>query len=185
MVVLIFSTWWRGLELMTAALGRDRMPVDQFLKTIADVPRVPGLAVYLSREADGVPHALRQTLLHYHVLQECVLLLTIETHDAPFVHVEQRLRFEEAAPGMGRAVVTFGFLDDREVPGGLRYLPDGWRHESDDTSYVVGRMTVVPAGHATMVRWRRMLFRAMLRLAGSTAEYFRLPSVRVLEIGIE
>ena len=184
-MMLIFSTWSRGFDLMAAALGRDRMPVDLFLKTVADVPRVPGLAVYLSRQADSVPHALRQTLLHYQVLQEFVLLLTIETDDAPFVRPEQRLRFEATAPGMARAVVTFGFFDEPNVPDALRYLPDGWRHDTDDTSYVVGRLTAVPAVRPTMVRWRRMLFRVMSRLAGSTAEYFRLPSARVIEIGIE
>jgi KUP system potassium uptake protein len=184
-MMLIFSTWSRGFDLMAAALGRDRMPVDLFLKTVANVPRVPGLAVYLSRQADSVPHALRQTLLHYHVLQEFVLLLTIETDDAPFVRPEQRLRFEATAPGMARAVVTFGFFDEPNVPDALRYLPDGWCHDTDDTSYVVGRLTAVPAVRPTMVRWRRMLFRVMSRLAGSTAEYFRLPSARVIEIGIE
>ncbi len=184
-MMLIFSTWSRGFDLMAAALGRDRMPVDLFLKTVADVPRVPGLAVYLSRQADSVPHALRQTLLHYQVLQEFVLLLTIETDDAPFVRPEQRLRFEATAPGMARAVVTFGFFDEPNVPDALRYLPDGWCHDTDDTSYVVGRLTAVPAVRPTMVRWRRMLFRVMSRLAGSTAEYFRLPSARVIEIGIE
>ncbi len=185
LMMLIFSTWSKGLRLLAAALGRDRLSVDQFLKGVADLPRVPGLAVFLSREVDSVPHALRQTLLHYHALHKYVLLLTIETGDAPYVRPDQRLRFEEAAPGMGRAVVTFGFFDEPNVPGALRHLPDGWRHETEDTSYVVGRLIAVPAAAPTMMRWRRMLFRVMLRLAGSTSEYFRLPHGRVIEIGNE
>jgi KUP system potassium uptake protein len=185
LMMLLFTTWSRGLELIAAALGRDRMPVEEFLKANADVPRVPGLAVYFTREEGTIPTALRQNLLHYRVLHECVLLLTLETDLSPRVPPERRLRFDEIAPGMARAVLTFGFFDEPDVPGALRSLPDGWRHEPDDTSFIVGRLIAVPAEHPGMYRWRQMLFRILLRLAGSATEYFRLPSRRVIELGNE
>jgi KUP system potassium uptake protein len=184
-MMLIFNTWARGRDVMAAALERDQMPVDAFLKANADVPRVPGLAVYLSRQAGTVPHALRQILLHTHVLHENVLLATYETSYAPFIPADKRLQFEEIAPGMGRAVLTFGFFDEPNVPGALRSLPNDWRHEMDATSFIVGRLIAIRGAHPAMARWRGALFRLLLRLAGSAGEYFGLPISRVIEIGIE
>jgi KUP system potassium uptake protein len=185
-MMLIFTTWARGRDAMAASMARDQMPVEQFLRENSGLPRVPGLAVYLSRQPGTVPHALRQIVLHSHVLHECVLLATTETDYAPFVPSDKRLQFEEIAPGMARAVLTFGFFDDPNVPAVLRHLPDGWRHEMDATSFIVGRLVAIPGGaHPPMSRWRCVMFRLMLRLAGSVGEYFSLPPGRVIEIGVE
>ncbi|HEX3993242.1 MAG TPA: KUP/HAK/KT family potassium transporter, partial [Acetobacteraceae bacterium] len=184
-MMLIFATWSRGQTAIAAALARDQPPVEPFMRETAGLPRVPGLAVYLSRQPGTVPHALRQMVLHWQVLHEFVLLVTIETDYAPFVPSDQRLHFEEIAPGMGHAVLTFGYFDGPNLPAALRYLPDGWRHEMDATSFVVGRMIAIPGAHPLMPRWRGVLFRMMLRVAGSACEYFGLPASRVIEIGIE
>jgi KUP system potassium uptake protein len=141
--------------------------------------------VYLSRQADQVPTALPRSLRYNHVLHEFVLLLTIRTDNAPRVPPAQRLRFEEAAPGIGRAVLTFGFFDEPNVPAALELLPAPWRHPIDETSYVIGRLIAIRSGRPAMYRWRQTLFRIMLRLAGSATEYFRLPPGRVIELGVE
>jgi KUP system potassium uptake protein len=185
LMMLIFTTWARGLSLMGASLGRTPLSVEDFLKAIADVPRVPGMGVYLSRQADSVPTALPQNLRHNHVLHEFVLLLTIGTDMASRVAPDQRLRFEEVAPGMGHATLTFGFFDEPNVPAALERLPEAWCHESGDTSYVVGRLIAIRGKSPGMYRWRQTLFRVMLRLSGSATEYFRLPTGRVIELGNE
>jgi KUP system potassium uptake protein len=124
-------------------------------------------------------------VLHSHVIHECVILATIDTDWAPFVPFKKRLQFEEIAPGMANAALTFGFFDQPDVPAILRLLPDRWRHEIDATSFIVGRLVAIPGPHPTMRRWRSVLFRLMLRLSGSVGEYFGLPPRRVIEIGIE
>ena len=185
-MTLIFTTWSRGVSLMSASLSREPMAVEQFLNENADVARVPGLAVYLTRQSDAVPAALPRGLRYNHVLHECILLLTIETAMAPRVSPEERLRFEEIAPGMSRAVLRFGFFDEPDVPAALRRLPNGaWHHEPDETIYVIGRLVTVQGARSGMSRWRAVLFRMMLRLAGSATDYFRLPFGRVIELGIE
>jgi KUP system potassium uptake protein len=184
-MTLLFTTWSRGLELMLAALGSEPLSVDQFLKANADVPRVPGLVVYLSRQENVLPFALPQMLRHTHVLHEHVLLLTLKTALSPRVAPAEQLQFDEKAPGMACAVLKFGFFDRPDVPAALRALPDGWRHDLDDTSYIVGRLVPIRGEHPRMARWRAALFRAMSRLSGSATEYFHLPSSRVIEVGNE
>ncbi len=182
-IMLLFATWARGRRLLTARLARQALPTDAFLSTTTDVPRVPGLAIYFTRDAAAVPTALLHSLKHHHVMHERVLLLTIETALSPHIPRESRLTFEELAPGAARATLIFGFLDRPDVPAALAMLPAGWAEEEMRTSYVLGRQIMVPAARPAMPLWQEKLFAGMVRLAGSTTEYFRLPPGRVVELG--
>jgi KUP system potassium uptake protein len=184
LMMVLFTTWSRGLSLLGEALGRDAMPVEHFMLENAAVARVPGLAVYLFRGTDGVPTALLQSLKHNHVLHEHVLLVTIRTALRPRLVPATRLRFQEIAPGMGRAVLTFGFREDPDVPFALSLLPAAWHEAPERTSYILGRQNPVPAASPGMARWRAGLFATMMRLSGSAAAgWFRLPPGRVVEMG--
>jgi KUP system potassium uptake protein len=144
---------------------------------------VPGLAVYFTRDEAGVPTALLHSLKHHHVLHERVVLLTIRTALLPHMESESRLRFEELATGMGRVVLTFGFLDEPDVPEALKLLPPAWREEPMRTSYVLGRQILIHAARPGMSRWREALFSALVRFSSSAMEYYRLPPGRVVELG--
>jgi len=170
MLMLLFTTWARGRTLLAARLARDAMPVDSFLRTSANAPRVPGLAVYFTRDSTGVPTALLHSLKHHHVLHEHVLLLTIQTAMLPHVARESRLHFEEIGPGTSRAVLTFGFLDEPDVPAALALLPPAWLEHATRTSYILGRQILVPAARPGMPKWQEALFAAMVRLSGSATE---------------
>jgi KUP system potassium uptake protein len=54
-----------------------------------------------------------------------------------------------------------------------------------ETSYYLGRERLIPTGTAPMARWRKRLFILMSRNARSAAEYFGLPSNRVVEMGAQ
>jgi KUP system potassium uptake protein len=183
LVMLLFTTWGKGRGLLAERLAQDALPVEDFLRGTARVPRVPGLAVYFTRDASGVPTALLHSLKHYHVLHEKVLLLTIRTALLPHVKHVHRLEFEELAPGMARAVLTFGFRDATNVPKALGFLPADWREEPLKTGYVLGRQILIPAKRPGMSLWREILFAGMVRLSGSAMEYYHLPPGRVVELG--
>ena len=54
-----------------------------------------------------------------------------------------------------------------------------------DTSFFLGRETLIPKLGSDMAFWREKLFIAMFRNAGSAAAYFRLPPNRVVELGTQ
>ncbi|MFI5001601.1 MAG: potassium transporter Kup [Reyranellales bacterium] len=182
-LMLLFTTWARGRTLLAARLAEEALPLEDFLRGTANVLRVPGLAVYFTRDVAGVPTALLHSLKHHHVLHQRVLLLTIRTALTPHVKHVHRLRFEELAPGTARAVLTFGFSDEPNVPKALGFLPVDWREEPMRTSYILGRQILIPAARHGMRLWRETLFAAMVRLSGSAMEYYRLPPGRVVELG--
>ena len=182
-LMLLFTTWAQGRRLLAARLAQDAMPVADFLATTGKVPRVPGLAVYFTRDTAGVPTALLHSLKHHHVLHERLLLLTIETALSPHVARDARLRLEELGAGAGRLVLTFGFLDKPDVPEMMKLLPAAWREVPDHISYVLGRQILIPSARPGMPLWREALFAAMVRLSSSAMEYYCLPPGRVVELG--
>jgi KUP system potassium uptake protein len=182
-LMLLFTTWSRGRTLLADRLASDAMPVADFLSSTARVQRVPGMAVYFTRDPTVAPTALLHSLKHYHVLHERVLLLTIQTALLPHVRHANRLRFEELAPGTGRAMLTFGFRDETNVPEALRLLPPDWHEDRMRTGYVLGRQILIPAAKPGMALWREAAFASMVRLSSSAMEYYHLPPDRVVELG--
>ena len=182
-LMLLFTTWAQGRRLLAARLAEDALPVADFLATTGEVARVPGLAVYFTRDTSGVPTALLHSLKHHHVLHRRVLLLTIATALSPHVAPDARLRVEALGSGMARLVLTFGFLDEPDVPEAMKLLPEAWSEAPDRISYVLGRQILIPAARPGMSLWREALFAAMVRLSSSAMEYYRLPPGRVVELG--
>lgn len=75
--------------------------------------RVPGTAVYMSRAINVIPFALMHNLKHNKVLHKRVILLTLRTEDAPYVHNVRRVQIEQLSPTFWRVVASYGW---RETP---------------------------------------------------------------------
>jgi KUP system potassium uptake protein len=54
-----------------------------------------------------------------------------------------------------------------------------------ETSFFLGRETLIPRLHSEMPLWREKLFVAMFRNAGSATTFFNIPSNRVVELGTQ
>jgi KUP system potassium uptake protein len=52
-----------------------------------------------------------------------------------------------------------------------------------DTSFFVGRLTIVPVSRSRWKRIRIAVFETMHRNAQPATEFFRIPSTRVVELG--
>jgi len=91
---LLMTTWKQGRALLKARRDRDAMPLDAFVQSMsgAEIPTVPGTAVFLTPHPDQVPHSLLHSLKHYKCLHERVVILNVNFTDEPFVPDEQRVR---------------------------------------------------------------------------------------------
>ena len=52
-----------------------------------------------------------------------------------------------------------------------------------DTSFFVGRVTIVPARHSSFGRFRCGVFEVLHRNALPATDFFRIPPNRVIELG--
>jgi KUP system potassium uptake protein len=182
------TTWKRGRDLLKARRDRDAMPLDAFVQSMsgADIPTVPGTAVFLTPNPEQVPHSLLHSLKHYKCLHERVVVLNVNFANEPFVPVEQRVKVAPLGERYHRVEVFFGFMDRPDLTGALHRCVDaGMACDLDNTTFFLGRETLIPRKKSDMAWWREKLFIAMSRNAGTVADYFGLPPNRVVELGAQ
>jgi KUP system potassium uptake protein len=54
-----------------------------------------------------------------------------------------------------------------------------------ETSYFVARQNIISTPGSGMASWREALYSSMARNARDAADYFKLPSNRVIELGTQ
>ena len=189
--VLLFTlmlTWRRGRQQVFDNLQKHAIPLDAFLESLFIAPpaRVPGTAIFLRGESDGVPHAMLHNLSHNKVLHERIVFLTVHITDEPRVEAQSRVRITGLGHGCHQLDVMFGFKDEPDIPDVLdRCASQGLAFDMMQTSFFIARQTVISTPGAGMAPWREHLFVAMQRNARDAADYYRIPTNRVIELGTQ
>ncbi|HSD61432.1 MAG TPA: potassium transporter Kup [Burkholderiales bacterium] len=187
-VFTLMTTWKRGRALLNSRLKEQAIDLDPFIGGLAHggPTRVPGTAVFMTPNFRGVPHALLHNLKHNKVLHEKVVLVTVVVRDVPHVPEAEQVRAEPLKENFWRVGVYYGFMDETNLPADLeRCARFGLVMEPMDTSYFIGRETLIPKIKSDMPYWREKIFVAMFRNAGSVTDFFRLPPNRVVEVGTQ
>jgi len=149
-------------------------------------PRVPGTAVFMTSDPTGVPVVLLHHLKHNKVLHQTVVIMSIEGEEIPQVPADERVTLKVLNEGVYQVVARFGFMETPDVPAVLASLEShGLRARPAETSFYLGRETLLPNGASTLARWRKLLFIVMARNAQSATAFFNLPPNRVLELGAQ
>jgi KUP system potassium uptake protein len=187
-VYLLMTTWKRGRLIVAGVLRENSLPMDLFLSDIArrKPPRVPGTAVFMTSDPAGVPIVLLHHLKHNKVLHETVVIMSIEGEEFPQVPAAERATLELLGDGFYKVVGRYGFMETPDVPALLNSVADqGLRARPAETSFYLGRETLLPDGNSDLSRWRKLLFIVMARNAQSATAFFNLPPNRVLELGAQ
>jgi KUP system potassium uptake protein len=189
--VIVFTqltTWKRGTALVTQRLHEGGLELGKFLNQVRkkSPQRVPGTAVFMTRNLNAVPLALLSNLKYNHVLHETTVLLDVITEDVPRVLLANRAQVKSLGQGFYQVSLHFGFMEESDVPKALaRIVHEDICFNPQCTNYFLGSQTLFATNHPGMALWREKLFIAMYRNAGSAIEYFKLPPERVMEVGIQ
>ncbi len=182
---LLLTTWSRGRKLMRERMSEHALPMEIFAKSAKNSAlRVPGTAIFMSSASSGVPSALLHNIKHNKVLHERVVILTIEIADVPYVDPNTRCEFTDMGDGFYRAVLHYGFMEETDVPAGLKHMERcGGVFDMMHTSFFLSRQTLLPSENPGMPIWREKLFAWMLMNSASAMDFFKLPTNRVVELG--
>lgn len=185
-LLTLMFTWRRGREILSQRFRDQIVPLTELFARARteSVTRVPGTAVFLTSSRDGAPPALMRNFEHNHVLHERVLLVTIVTADDPRVPEAERLSVEDLGLGLQRIVARYGFMQQPDVPK-LLARATGGTVDWDQTTFFLGRETLMPASKPQMARWRALLFVFLARNAQPATQFFRIPPARVMEVGAQ
>jgi KUP system potassium uptake protein len=183
-VFFLMSTWWRGRHVLLRALERDTYPLSDFIRQVHTKTRVPGTAIYMTSRLDMVPVPLLHNLKHNKVLHERIVILRVATENVPRIAPEDRIQTSHLGDNFHSVRVRYGFMEHPDIP---QVLEDCRSRKLEfnmmDTSFFVGRVTIVASGHSRLNGIRRQIFDFMHRNAQPATEFFRIPPNRVIELG--
>ena len=183
-------TWRTGRIILFDRIAKENPPVDQFWEEMrcADMPRVPGVAIYLTSRGDRVPSSLKLNVKHNQCLHESIILLTVLTERIPRVPKARRVSVEPRGHGFIRMTLRYGFAETPNVPLTLRRAVEQkidlcCKLDCDNVSYFVGRAIPVPSTRPEMSAWRERIFSFLTKNASTASSFFHIPSEQVVELG--
>jgi KUP system potassium uptake protein len=192
-VFALMSTWKAGRSALAEQLKDAGLPLDMFLGDIERKKpvRIPGTAVFMTSNAGAAPPVLLHHLKHNKILHERVVLVTLATEEIPIVPERERVTSRALQAGFYQVVAHYGFMETPDVPRLLESLPRRPPPNVPlvlkpmETTYYLGRETLLPTGPSRLARWRKKLFIIMARNAVTASQFFGLPPNRVVEMGAQ
>jgi KUP system potassium uptake protein len=147
---------------------------------------VPGTAIFMTAQADGVPYPLLFNLRHNQVLHERIIIMNVAMTEIPREDPATAVTIESLAEGFYRVTVRCGFMDEPDV---LKFLAQcgkqGLAVKIEATTFFVGRETLLATHRPGMPLWRDKLFALMSRNTPRITTAFNIPPEQVIEIGAQ
>jgi len=183
-IFYLMFTWRQGRHELMLRLERDTMPLKGFITDVQTKTRVPGTAIYMTGRLDVVPVPLLHNLKHNKVLHQRIVLLNVITANVPRIAADRRIEVNELGGNFYSVAVQYGFMEQPNIP---RALAQCRSHDLEfsmmDTSFFVGRLSIVASKQSHLTALQHRVFEAMHRNALPATEFFRIPPNRVIELG--
>ena len=182
---LLFVTWRDGRALLRAELQRRAVPMSKLPALLEGVTRVPGTAVFLVSHRGFVPTALLRNLEHNRVCHETIVILHLDIQRTPRQDLVSRSYPEEVMPGIHLVHARFGFMETPDVSVALAGAARrGLRFDEDCTFFLGWHLVRARARHG-LAGMKIRLFAWMQRRSAQAAEFFRMPTKRVVVLATE
>ena len=187
-IYLLMKTWREGREILRKNLLSISLDLETFAENMKNYPpvKVPGVAVFLSGNSNGVPRALLHNLKHNKVLHEHTVILSIRTEEVPYISAANRVSIRDFGGGIYRIIASFGFSETPHIPNLLAtiHIPE-FTFDPMQTTYFLGREVLIVIQSPLMSGWRKKLFGFMSHNALNATGFFHLPANRVVELGAQ
>ncbi|MEL4016048.1 low affinity potassium transporter Kup [Dryocola clanedunensis] len=189
LVMFVIMTTWKSERFrLLRRMHEHGNSLEAMIASLEKSPpvRVPGTAVYMSRALNVIPFAMLHNLKHNKVLHERVVLLTLRTEDAPYVHNVKRVSIEQLSPTFWRVVASYGWRETPNVEEVFRRCGlEGLSCRMMETSFFMSHESLIIGKRPWYLRLRGKLFLALQRNALRAPDQFEIPPNRVIELGTQ
>ena len=186
--MIMMTTWQRGRTLLGQMMKDASLPLEMFIQDVAtrQPQRVPGVALFLTGNPDGIPRTLLHNYKHNKILHRQNVMVTVHTEDIPRVPDEERVQVKILPEGFYQILVRYGFSEYPDLPAALRRLKvEGLELDPMKITFFLGRETLILVPRKNMMTWRKNLFAYLSRNAWDASKFFQIPPNRVIEVGIQ
>ena len=114
-----------------------------------------------------------------------IIILSIDILKTPHLNFEKRISLEKLTDHFYRLTAFYGFMEQVDVTKLMnnfkmsRHIPI----DLNETSYILGRETLIADKSIGMNIWQDKLFMFMSKNSQSATKYFNVPRNNVFEIG--
>ncbi|MTD39237.1 low affinity potassium transporter Kup [Erwinia sp. CPCC 100877] len=185
---IVMTTWKSERFRLLRRMHEHGNSLEALIASLEKSPpvRVSGTAVYMSRALNVIPFALLHNLKHNKVLHERVILLTLRTEDAPYVHNVKRVAIEQLSPTFWRVVASYGWRETPNVEEVFhRCGLEGLSCRMMETSFFMSHESLIIGKRPWYLRLRGRLFLLLQRNALRVPDQFEIPPNRVIELGTQ
>ena len=148
--------------------------------------RVKGTAVFMSAEPTNVPVALLHNVKHNKVLHERNIFLTVSTDKIPYVKPAARLEVSHLGYGFYRLIAHYGFMERPDINDVIACASaQGLQFTLKDSTFVLGKETIIATQNQGMAVWREKLFSFLLKNSAPATIFFNIPRENVIELGLQ
>ncbi|WP_022721265.1 potassium transporter Kup [Rhodopseudomonas sp. B29] len=188
-LMAVMITWRRGSKIVSRKTIRDEVVLDDFIKSIShssSISKVRGVAVFLTGNPNSTPTSLMHNLKHNKVLHEKNVILRVVTEDVPRVPEHERSSVETVNDRFSRMTLRFGYMESPNVPKAMAACTTrDFAFDIMNTSFFLSRRMIRAATRSEMPRWQSLLFANMAKWADDASLYFRIPTGRAVEVGMQ
>ena len=187
LICLIIWIWVRGKRLIDTRENEGAMTLAELGKSLAKskVARVDGTAVYLTANPQGVPGTILHNLKHNRVLHARNIVLSIRTASVPHVANEDRYTYVKVDENFARVTLHYGFMETPDVPNDLAQAIPAKDAPLNvmSTSYFMGKSVLSASKDEGLPLWQDIILIFLQRNAYNPAEFFGIPSNRIVALG--
>lgn len=187
-VYIVIGTWSRGRELLRERFSGEEIPFDMFLTdpNLKSVPRVPGTAVYMTKNPNGVPRTMLHNYKHNKIFHERIIIMTVHTEGIPRVPEIRRIEVEKITDNFIRIIARYGFMETPDVPHIFKYMGEyGISCRISEATFFLGRETIVVRPASGIAGLKKKLFAFLSQNMQPATSRFNIPPNRVIEIGLQ
>jgi len=185
---IVMTTWKSERFRLLRRMHEHGNSLEALIASLEKSPpvRVSGTAVFMSRAINVIPFALLHNLKHNKVLHERVVLLTLRTEDAPFVHNVRRVTIEQLSPTFWRVVASYGYKETPDMEEIFhRCGLEGLSCRMMETSFFMSHESLILGKRPWYLLIRGKLFIALSRNALRAPDQYLIPPNRVIELGTQ
>ncbi len=186
-VIFLMRTWTRGRARLAQA-EQSGPDIKDLVTILAARPpmRARGTAVFLTDDPGKAPTSLLHNLKHNQVLHEHVVLLTVRVVRRPRLADSERIEISDLAPGFKSMTMSFGYMESPNVAKGFSIARTmGLKFDIMRTSFFVSRRSLILRPSKGLAHLQDLLFVFLMKNALRSADYFQIPTSRVIELGAQ
>jgi len=187
--LIMMLTWKKGRRFLAIQLSKFSQPIITIIAEFESkkYQHVSGTAIYMTSNPEITPPALVQNFKHNKIFHEQIIILSIDFMQIPHVNLKDRISLEKLADRFYILKAHYGFMDKVDITKLMANLDknEHLKINFNETSYILGRETLIADENIGMNIWQDKLFLFMTKNSQRATAYFNVPPNNVFEIGTQ